>query len=790
MRYLAGSAVNISVWSADPLSVTDGQGPQTNFFVRSHQQASVARLLQYIHWQLYQRCDGQIEPIQHFCMRFQGRTLDLEQLVKDIDPSAVGAVTLKMEYTTQQSGPAINLDYDSSEDFSYTNVEFQLNVLSTDKVISRMELKIPWNHTLAKLKKSAVSILNDYEMQNSRNICSSRQHTPEDLIGFDLLGRSHPISLDIDDSNNDLQLCDLMGLDFAPSTAGSCCIMFRIKHVQDSEDGVIIRFVSDAQLTMDHMTVQPESTVQDVKDFICSVYGHALRLTPADVRLIYKGQLLRDTKSSGELSKVLDYVSESRGAKVHVHINQEYTEPGPGFWNELFNNNDRFSFMNRSSSENTENTQNTPVADVAPEINTTQTSAEIPNLSSSQNSYFTESGTQIERTGQIYEKVLISGQESFIQSTLFEPTQTFLELNDQQVEVFPDEFVELQGVVLLSQRAISRIENLVGIKVANTINSAASWTNVSSSHLSSTSTAVNDSPDRADDLDVEEVGRLARVRQWTRAIMRTIYLILRNSVFFLVIFFQVASYVKPTYLFLAVVLIVLKAIWSTPEIWEMWRELLWKEQEGKISDEELSNLTNLLNESELSRQFYNRFASKLTVIEALIERLQENNELRLCLIDRFKLDAQDSLQIMVPKLLEECISTQHDEANLAPLRELFDPLLKDVMDHFRDTSGQSRASREVLTELRKYSYQQSKLPWHRNCLRRIAQLYTNLYSGGLVRGLVPRNRGHPRGLRFLLRALGDILKLMALFLLTLIPRFQRQAVREANRVAASARHRD
>ena len=88
-----------------------------------------------------------------------------------------------------------------------------------------------------------------------------------------------------------------------------------------------------------------DTTVKQVKDFICSVYTHSLNLRRNDIKLIYKGQLLHENNFAGNSSKISEYVREPHEVKIHVQINQEYTESGPGFWNEVFNNPNIFQFM-------------------------------------------------------------------------------------------------------------------------------------------------------------------------------------------------------------------------------------------------------------------------------------------------------------------------------------------------------------------------------------------------------------------------------------------------------------
>ncbi|SCV03571.1 LAME_0H11496g1_1 [Lachancea meyersii CBS 8951] len=785
MRYLAGSAILVNVWTADIVPETSSRGHQRYLCIRAPKESSVARLLQYVHWKVQRDVNCEIDAVQQFCVKFKGRKLDPEQLVRDIDPTTVGAVTLNLEHCDQHTGSALNLDYDSSQDFSFTNLELELKVLSNGKSLTHQERGVPWTSTLGQILELATRIFNNIQLSDSNGTFTAHQYSLQGNIGIETIGHLQPSFLNIDHSNNDMQICDLLGFDFAPDTKSSCRVVFQVQE-KPSDDSATIRFVSDAVLTVDTMVINAETTVHDVKDFICSVYGHSLRLAPEDVKLIYKGQLLRENTSSGLPSKALDYISERNDIKIHVHINQEYIETGPGFWNEVFSTSERFSFLRRTT-ENAHTIPPTPTTQQVPEINVSSAST---NPSKAPQMFITESGAEIRRTGHYFEKVLISGQESFVQSGLFQPIQTFIELDGKKIELFPEDFVELRGAILLSQSALSRISSQFGFE----LNQLADYGSQLADEIVRTShSGSND--DRAENVEAgvaqaEDVGRVAHLRRWTQTIMRTIYLILRNSVFFFVLFFQFSYVLRYTHLFLGTLLIIFKAVWSTPEIGEMWRELLADGREDIPSDEEIQLLEEEYKNRQLTRSFYNRFVSNVPVTDAIIDRLRANDQLRIKLAEDFKLDNHDSLQLLVPKLLEECISTQHDEIDMSNLHELFDPILKDVVEHVRDVSNMSAASKEVLKELRKFIYQKSSLPWHKSVLRKISQVSDEIYNGGMIRRLMPNVRPQVRGVRLLQRAVSNVLKLAALFIAVLIPRFQRQAVTEVERITAASRRRD
>ncbi|SCU88719.1 LAFA_0E14202g1_1 [Lachancea sp. 'fantastica'] len=784
MTYI-GSAILVNVQTPDHAFQTDLSVAEGNLSIRVPNKSSVARLLQYTHSVLYQKCGGEIEPVQRFCLKLKGRTLGPEELVRNIDPENSDVLTLRMEHCIQYTGSALNLDYDYTQDFKVTNLKLEVNGLPDGEIFTHLERGVPWTSTLAQIQELTKSILKSHRASISNNIWTDGQVSIQNMIGFEAKEDSSKHTfLAIDNSNCSMELGDLLGVDYAPDTRTSYHFMFQLQQKPGPQDQVAIRFISDAQLTMDSMNINADSTVQDIKDFICLVYGHTLRLTREDVKLIYKGHLLSDDTSSGHPTKALDYIHEREDVKIHVEINQEYTEPGPGFWNELLSSRDRFSFMPRTA----RNERVVPSVTAPQERSEPRPVHEVSSFSSLPQEFFTETGAEIKRTGQYFEKVLVSGQESFVQSGFFEPTQTFIELEGQKLQLLPEDFVELRGAILLSHNALSKISSKFGIEVQY---SAAEelFTNSFDTHTSHIEQAT-EQINQTGIAEVEEVGRVARLRQWIQTIMRTIYLILRNSVFFFVILFQFISVLKKRHLILSMALIVGKAIWSTPEIGEMWRELLSGAEEGAVSEEELKLVTDAYRDRQLTRAFYHRFASTGPVVGVLIRQLSANNQLKLDLANDFKLDHTDASILFLARLLEECTSTQHDEVDLSSLHELFEPLVKDAVEHARNPTELDAASKQVLKELRKFAYQKSSLPWHKSLFRLLSRMMDYIYNGGLIRRLVPMAGRPVRGWQLVGRAIGDVLKLTVLSVLVLVPRFQRQAIPEASTISTARDHQD
>ncbi|CEP63695.1 Usa1p LALA0_S09e00430g [Lachancea lanzarotensis] len=778
-----GSAIFVNIRTPDHA----GHGAdRRNLSIRVPHKSSVARLLQYTHWMTFQNCRGDIEPVQRFCMKFKGRTLDPEELVRNIDPRNDQVLTLSMEHCVQYTGSALNLDYDSTQDFSVTNLELEIIGLPSGETLTHLKQRVPWTSTLAQIRETAALILRSHQTSDSNNTSPDQQLPEQNIIGIttDDGSSCERNFLAIDNSNCNMKLSDFLGVDYAPDVKSNYRLVLQVQQESALEDNVTIRFLSDAQLTMDTMTINNETKVQDLKDFICSVYGHTLRLAREDIKLIYKGHLLHENTLSGDPAKALDYLNERGEVKIHVQINEEYTEPGPGFWNELLSSRDRFSFMPRT----VRNERAMPSSIPLQERQDLRFSEADAISSSSPQEFFTQTGAEIQRTGQFFEKVSISGHESFVQSGFFEPTQTFIELEGQKLQLYPEEFVELRGAVLLSHRALQRISSNFGIEIQYSEGAESVPAAVTSNAFQNIRATDQLNPVGIEEL--EEAGRVARLRQWIQTIMRTIYLILRNSVFFFFVFFQFISVLKTRHLILGTVLIIMKAIWSTPEIGEMWRELLSGEEESEISDEELELVTKAYTDRQLTRAFYHRFASAGPVVGALCRHLSADNQLKVNLANEFKLDHTDASILFLARLLEECTSTQHDELDMSNLHELFEPLVKDAVEHAQNPSVLDAASKEVLKELRKFAYQRSSLPWHKNLFRLFSSMMDYIYNGGLIRRLIPVAERRVRGWRLVQRAVGDVVKLAVLSVLVLVPRFQRQAVLEASLISTARSHQD
>lgn len=595
MECLALSPLKFNIWS------TDWSLIRTNFFVNAHPKANVARLLQYVHWRMWWHSnsvddmDGSsvLGSVSEYTF-FQGhRELDLKMLLEDIEPESSGFIKLQLEKRNTHSGVAVNLEYDMESDFEGSGLQITVNTLSVEKLASHVE-HVPMNATIGRLKKTALRILTDYEGDETHgSLCEVKNdHTAEDLLGLSVKGGNEHIDLNDEKSSElyeDMTLSELLGIDFAPHNS-FFNLVFSARHNEgntDAGDTITIEFVSDATLSKNQMAVNPSTTVEQVKVFICSAYTHALRLSPSDVKLIYKGQLIHRLDLAGNPSRIMEYVKEPQGAKLHVYINQEYTEPGPGFWSELFHNPDRFDFMNarsqqqvqdsqhqhqqqyrRESTGHAENVEILPVtstmsspprpmtADTEGTAGNSTTHMNVEPSSMSpvpQHRYVTESGAPIERGRETFIECTVEGERVLIPSEKLSLWNAQLEIDDHFFPVNSQDFIISNGMVTLSPQLIQRVESSLQTQI--------------------TTDKIPFPPAQAHtDNRRQEPPRISWPRVLTGLLLlaKTLYLIANNSVipFFFVL--ELSTILPKKYTSLIAVLILFRTIWSTRELWDMW----------------------------------------------------------------------------------------------------------------------------------------------------------------------------------------------------------------------------
>ncbi|GCE97915.1 hypothetical protein ZYGM_003861 [Zygosaccharomyces mellis] len=654
---LALSPLKFSIWS------TDWSLIRTNLFVNAHPKASVARLLQYVHWQIWlqrRSTNNHDQEVVLGCVSdytfYQGHEeLNLELLLQDIEPDSKGFIKLQLEKRRIHSSLTVNLAYDMENEFEGLNLNLNVNALSVKTTVSRLEY-VSMGATIGRLKKLAFNMLTNSDMvtNNESTFKLEDGNKVQDLLRLSAKGRKESVLLDnerMSELYEDVTVAEFLGIDFAPQNNSFFNLILTIGHDQkylNAEENVTIEFVSDSKLSMNQMVVTPNTTVEQVKEFICSVYTHALRLSPSDVKLIYKGQLIHRLDLAGNPSKIMDYVKEPQGTKLHVYINQEYNEPGPGFWNELFNNPARFDFMNvRSQRQQAqqhqqrgqhnayyspqlqESTNHTSRSSVFPDQTTvsfasgatpTSTSYEYTEPSTlqsmSRSKYVTESGMPIERGNETFTHCNINGEQVWIPSERLNSFHAKLEVNDRVFPVTPQDFVISNGIVSISPQLIQQIESSLQTRLTN--------------NEIPTSRPTDDSPQEFNTRETRE-----RLVSWTRVfsglllLAKSLYLVANNSVipFFFVL--ELSTILPRKYTMVIATFILLRTIWSTREVWDMWTSFF---NLNSIDESTYHEVKEHIIDKRLTRFFYKDCESHSVVIEIFMasnlreerQQLQQN----------------------------------------------------------------------------------------------------------------------------------------------------------------------
>ncbi|AGO14111.1 AaceriAER311Wp [[Ashbya] aceris (nom. inval.)] len=749
MEYLALSPVQFSI-----TCLNTGQRSPT-LYVRASPKSSVSRLLQYVHWLSCIRENMALGPPEQYCLKYQQRPLELTMLCEEVAGGSGGLVHLELDVRSGCEADTLNLAYDGDSEFAYANVKFQVNTLSMDKVVAVVKQRVSLKTSVLELRTMACEILNEYERSSCKNICSNKNHVPSDMLAFQVAGRSYPVYIGSEDAEEHagLNLQELLGFDFAPIPFSHCSIMFRTNHGQDG-DGVTIEFVSDSALAMKTMKVTVDTTVQEVKEFICSVYGHTLLLSPSDVKLIYSGQLVQDQNNRGEPIKILEYITDSEHTKLHVKVSEEFREPGPGFWSELFTNPERFSF-NLSRSRPTVTTSDAGRAAIIPDGPARRQSlsgAVIPQASSSllstemlassspDNSmstrttpqpprYVTERGEKLERTGELYERVEVDGSSFFVAKEEFDETINEISVSGHTLRISADQCRIVDNRLFLRPTVVQKLEQILGTTVQRQ--------RVSLIQAAPPITDRFAGEGLRQDVPQPVVSRSAGLRNLLRTVGYTIYLLFYELAFwvFIMYMFEVNSY-PLTFCSLTLAFFLVGFARSSNKLIDTWTDYFFGKN-ASINDAERANLRRIAA-GELDHRFFGRFhasASFHIILDALSQRLTADPDLRNALCATYHLNPNLSSRVALARILRRCASYEYRTADCQPLKQLFDGLLRNVLHNLDAPHTLPAPELVVYKELRIYHYKQQIFRTYRTAADladRLAILY-EFCSGGLMR---------------------------------------------------------
>ncbi|QLG72828.1 hypothetical protein HG535_0D05370 [Zygotorulaspora mrakii] len=623
MECLALAPLKVIVWSSDKGLI------RTNIVISAHPRTAIGRLVEYIYSQLSEELKamdqsgnssytdrGDLGSVSDYCIYYRSKKEQpVDITLQDLESSGnISFIRLLFDKRGTHTEEPINSQYEINANFKTTNLLININALSVDKIMSQMELNVPMGLTVKGLKEIAMKVLYEYEEgSNSKNLCLVKNnHSIADILAFIVKGDQSPVYLN--DSNaelyDDLTLTKILGCDFAPQKQSYFTVMFKVTHAhlpaECLDNSITIEFISDSTLSVNKMSVTTETSVEEVKEFICSAYTHSLRLSTNDIKLIYKGQLIHTLDFAGQPSKITDYINGTDGAKIHVHINQEYNEPGPGFWSELFNGADRFEFLPQ---RNLESQPMMPSFSSQSRVTLTPMSppeTQLPLMEVSDQAGFqfsTESSLSLLQGDEPYFKCLVDGKdEVFVPAHVLEPAAITLEIDDSKMSLSSLDYTIENGIIKLSPKLISRLESKFDMEIMRKAIIGEDFDNLTNQNI----------------MTAHQMQQGNRITFFTRIlpvlllVFRTLYLIGNNSIVPFFFILELSTFLSWKYTALIAILFLLRTIWSTREIWEIWSDHF---SLSEIDDESYIKIKEHITSKSLSQDFFKECISSDSVID-------------------------------------------------------------------------------------------------------------------------------------------------------------------------------
>ncbi|QLQ78339.1 hypothetical protein HG537_0A05860 [Torulaspora globosa] len=775
MECLALAPLKFTIWSSDLNLI------RTNLFVNAHPKAKVARLLQYVHYRLYEELNAsggdamsKLGHVSEYYFQYKFQELSLDTYLQDVEPMhGQGFISVRFERKKSNSGSAQNLDYDLDHEFATTNLQLNVNVLSVDKIMSVYEPRVSMGMTMARLEKLAVQRLHEYEIQDKKNLCGLKdRHLPSDLVGFIFKGKQMPIQLDVANGleiYDDMTLSEVLGYDFAPENTSHFTVMFKIRHNLDSVDGddsLKLEFVSDATLSANEMRITPDTTVEQVKEFICSVYTHSLSLSTNDIKLIYKGQLVHVADFAGNPSKIMGYINEPGSAKIHVQINQEFNEPGPGFWSELFNNSDAFDFIHRRNQAEEITSQpmmnSTSTRSQAASLPINEMPATIQRTENRRYHYVTTSGLNVHSTHESFIKCTVDGNEVYIPARELDPITIKLEVGEHSFSASSADCIVENGVIKLSPNLIARLESQLDTRILKDIFITQELNPNYGGNVGNTSTGFG--------VGQRVFGIVSYLRNGFPVVLllvRTLYLIGNYSIIPLFFLMRLSELLPRKYIILIAVLYILRAIWSTREIWDMWTSYV---NSNVVNETNYREIKDYISSGSLSTEFYEDCKNHPAVIDILMA--SNLRELRSDLYNAYNIpDTVEQDNTRIVNLFERLHA---NELNKQPMNAFLVNCLN-LYESNRDTTPSSYLDsfKELLLLAhrdRDRTRAPQDLPWYKKFVRITSTQLHNFRQRQLATRIFEHIVPDPETDNFLLA----IVKNLLLFICILFPQTKTQ----------------
>ena len=601
--------MTLSVHSADTRLIS------TNYLINVHPKTKIARILQYVHYQIALRLntdqylgepgDGDretisLDTVRNYHLEHDDRVLPLEGDIEEVIPTdQLGKVVhLRFVENFSSSGSPLNLDYDPETEFNTINVRIMLNTLSQNKIYKTIDHNLPLDASLMKLKKVALKHLVAREMAlGAESYCELREkHQTDDFLSFKFEGQADIVELNAKNREIyvDTSLAQFLNLTLTPTKDAIFTVLFYVRHRQyvDPQDNTFFRvdLTSNAELFQQYVYINKDTTVHGVRKFICLLSSISEHTEPKDIKLIYNGQLVHDKNFAGNDARLSSYFQVKRNVTLLVHISPINFGLLDPFWSQSIAMERRNAEALRATKDAGNNLDKRNSDTITVEGNagaaggstfTSSSSSSHPDAvekkkkKSNGPRFVTESGSIIEPLRGTYTKCLLDGvQEVFIESSALDPMERVLVATDPNGVLIEipltgnDYHIIGEDALGIKEDVILTLERQLGYALEQD-------TITGLKHR-----PISHRPTRNDDnINIRLLGPqlwhlLRKVFKFLRITLLTLYYLGRSSLFFGLLIFEITAFISIWYVIPLVGFLLLRTIMTSEEIKTMWTEYL------------------------------------------------------------------------------------------------------------------------------------------------------------------------------------------------------------------------
>ncbi|CCE62902.1 hypothetical protein TPHA_0D02650 [Tetrapisispora phaffii CBS 4417] len=646
----------------------------TSFVVTSHPASSALRLLQYIHFKIYEQLQAstteflvidsnsdnvendisRLGHVSEYRLVYKQQTLRLSTSLKDLSRNHIQTfLKIQIEKSDKKIKYLQNLNYNLYSEFNNLRIKLVVNLDSkASSFLEIIEDDIPLKTTLNILKSRIIADIRKYEtVQKGKTDCGIKsKHIESDLTELRINGKKNTIYLNESqqkDLYNDLTLGELLEFDYSPSKNAYFVMEYKMIHGKNrynKNEYYTIHFNTDVQLLAYTMQITDDTTVDDIKDYICEAYSNALRLYHRDISLYYKGHRCNSTNAMGEFLKVTEYIENPNGAHIDVVIEQEFIEPGPGFWAELFNSPYRFNFMHSGSYWDPHGEENVPNSSDNESRHNISDSQSVEEAELNKNiKFITELGSEIVRKDEYYIKCTTSNNEEVYVKEENLTLETYslevedgklLNINNNNVNVFQNEiYLESKTVNMFSKINDKSMDVELEVpKLSDITSLQSSGTDYFSSDAGESYLRSQDRRSRRratsqvnrNNKYIDNVGiflsilrsKYIKVYPILIICLKTSSLIFFNILFPIYIIYQTEVYFSRILSISISLFLIFKMFISGQEIIKLWRKHLIKSK--ILNDTTFNMIIRYIREGKLSSEFYINNKDNFNVIDILL----------------------------------------------------------------------------------------------------------------------------------------------------------------------------